>query len=453
MRLLVADEEGRISVDEELACAGRTGDILVEVQPADVIPMPPGATLMFLPGREAIGVDVRSGEFTMAGHGLNAVSAILPQGYTRTLLPAYTTCGPWAGGRYARGRYARGGRVAHASGGHTGGVRHQILPLFGYTMVGMGDDGLVVAAVQTDEDFKWSPDNYNTGDLPDRVAAVLEELPGNRILRQLSKCALEYGCFTAQNIFYRRWEGGIPVAEACNARCLGCISIQPSECCPAPQERIRFTPSVAEIVEVALPHLEEAEDAIISFGQGCEGEPLTRSELLVEAVRSLRQATGRGTININTNAGDTRGFKALCEAGLDSARVSLISARPEMYDSYHRPHGYSLEDVIASLKIAKGYGVFTSVNLLAFPGVTDREKDIEALAGLIGATGLDMIQLRNLNIDPDFFIEVVRRSGAGASGEGEVIGGEAIGMVNFIEALKSSFPSLEIGSYSRPVRP
>ncbi|HHV62932.1 MAG TPA: radical SAM protein [Firmicutes bacterium] len=423
IRLLIADERGRISVEEDLACAGRTGDILVEVQPDDVMPVPSGATLMFLPGREAIGIDVRSGDFVPAGRGLNAVSAILPQGYTRTLLPAYRP--------------------------PTGGKRDGILPLFGYTMVGMGDDGLVVAAVRTDEDFKWNPENYNTRDLPARVAAALEGRPTNRILVQLSKCALEYGCFTAQNIFYRRWEGGIPVATTCNAMCLGCISKQPSECCPAPQERIRFTPSVSEIVEVALPHLEEAEDAIISFGQGCEGEPLTRSELLAGAIRSLRKATGRGTININTNAGDTRGFKALCEAGLDSARVSLISARPEVYNAYHRPRGYSLEDVIASLRVAKDYGVFTSVNLLVFPGLTDSKEEFQALSELIEASRLDMIQLRNLNIDPEFFMGVLRKSTGILRRSGG--GSEAIGIVNFIEALKSSFPRLKIGNYSRPV--
>jgi hypothetical protein len=41
--------------------------------------------------------------------------------------------------------------------------------------------------------------------------------------------------------------------------------------------------------------------------------------------------------------------------------------------------------------------------LLCFPGVTDTEPELAALSALIAKTGLQMIQLRNLNIDPELY--------------------------------------------------
>ncbi|MCL6612696.1 MAG: radical SAM protein, partial [Peptococcaceae bacterium] len=281
---------------------------------------------------------------------------------------------------------------------------------------------------------------YNTQELPGLVEKLLAELPGNRIARQLSRCALEYGCFTAQNIFYARWEGGIPVSRSCNAGCLGCISLQPAECCPSPQARIDFTPSVEEVAELGTRHLERAEEAIISFGQGCEGEPTMAGELIRDALLKIRDKTGCGTVNINTNAGNTGALKTLCRSGLDSIRVSLISAREEVYNAYHRPRGYGLADVRASIRTAVQAGVYTSLNLLVLPGLTDRAEEMEALAGLIRETGVHMVQLRNLNIDPDCLFAGLPRPK-----------GEIAGIPGLIDALRK-VPGLEVGNFSRPVR-
>jgi len=77
-----------------------------------------------------------------------------------------------------------------------------------------------------------------------------------------------------------------------------------------------------------------------------------------------------GTINMNTNAGCTRAIEELCGIGLDSIRVSLISAREEVYNLYYLPRGYSLGNVQESIKSAVRQGVFVSINLLTYPGLT-----------------------------------------------------------------------------------
>jgi pyruvate-formate lyase-activating enzyme len=187
---------------------------------------------------------------------------------------------------------------------------------------------------------------------------------------------------------------------------------------------------------VALPHLEKAEDAIVSFGQGCEGEPLTQWKLLKDSILLLRERTDRGTINLNTNGSFPRRLVKLCEAGLDSVRVTLNSPHFKFYKRYHRPRGYSFGEVADSLVQAKEKGIYTSINLLVFPGFTDREEEVEGLIDLIRETNVDLIQMRNLNIDPDLYLKAMGR-------------GEGIGMAQMIDVLRKEFPSLQFGYFNR----
>jgi pyruvate-formate lyase-activating enzyme len=189
-------------------------------------------------------------------------------------------------------------------------------------------------------------------------------------------------------------------------------------------------------LDVALPHLEKAEDAIVSFGQGCEGEPLVQWRLLERSIRQMREQTDRGTINLNTNGSFPKRVKKLVEAGLDSIRVTLNSPHSNYYRCYHRPRGYSFREVVDSMILAKEKGIYTSINLLVFPGFTDRGKEVEGLIGLIRKTHLDLIQMRNLNIDPDLYLKVMGR-------------GEGMGISKMIEIFKKEFPSLQFGYFNR----
>ena len=236
---------------------------------------------------------------------------------------------------------------------------------------------LYVAAMYTDENDKWDPAHYNTRNLHKLVKRVQKDLPDNRLVEHLGNCSLTWHCCTAQNLFYRRWEAGIPSSPVCNANCFGCISLQPAECCPSPQSRIKFRPTPKEIAQIGIYHLETAPDAIISFGQGCEGEPSLAVDNIVPAIEKIRKKTDKGQININTNAGYTEGIKRIVDAGLDSMRVSIISAIPENYKAYYRG-SYELDNVKESIRYAHEHGVHISLNMLYFPGFNDSESEFKA---------------------------------------------------------------------------
>ncbi|MEI6127908.1 MAG: radical SAM protein, partial [Pseudomonadota bacterium] len=166
--------------------------------------------------------------------------------------------------------------------------------------------------------------------------------------------------------------------------------------------------------------------------------PIMQWKRIGAAITAIRKKTGRGTINLNTN-GSVPGFvAALCKSGLDSIRISLSSAREELYNSYYRPRGYSFDDVVESIRLASAQGVYTMINYLVFPGITDQEAEVEALCRLIRRTGPHLIHFKNLNIDPDFYLQAL-----GAASD------RGMGIKKVCRLLEKEFPELQFGYYNR----
>lgn len=330
---------------------------------------------MILPGRHP----VISGQ--MAAKDEFALAVMLPAGYTRLLVPAY-------------------GKDSNAP----------TLPLFGYTYACVVNDELHVAAMRTDESEDWQPRYFGDGELERLLEHRLQMDPQNAVLQQVALCSRDYGCFTAQNVFLERGEAALPVSPKCNARCVGCISEQePGAGLPSPQTRIAFETSPEELARVAIHHLERVADGIVSFGQGCEGEPLLRGITIARAIERIRAVRSNGTVNLNTNGSMPGELKRCIDAGLQAVRISINSFRPDVYAAYYRPAGYGLEDVFASIRLASERGLRVSLNLLTHPGVTDDEEEVAAMRSLLAGVRVDMIQTRTLNIDPEWYFSTVGR--------------------------------------------
>lgn len=418
LRLLLADPKGRVIEHPTLLATLRSGAGLVPAH-GRPIRLPTAGRLVHLPGRLPVGVHPDTGElelvreFTLGGKLFtpHAVGALLPPGYTRTFLPGEVKGdGP-------------------------------ILPQWAYTAAAWGKEGAVTWALRTDRRQHWTPAHYSTPQLKAKVEAHLKRFPDNRVLKQLKKCALIYRCFTSQNIFYCRDEGAIPASTMCNAACVGCISDQPEDGPPASHQRMDEGVGAEDMAQVGRFHLEHATGrTMISFGQGCEGEPLTRWRQLARAIRSIRERTQRGSINLNTNASLTQGLGALYDAGLDAVRVSLNSANPQLYAAYYRPDHYRWDDVEASISLSRDRGAYLALNLLLFPGVTDRRGEADALKRLVKKYRVDQVQTRSLAIDPLQYIEVANDCGAG---------GEPLGVGQLLRELKQARPGLVIGNFAR----
>ncbi|MCR8642561.1 radical SAM protein [Paenibacillus sp. N1-5-1-14] len=407
MNLVYADENGQVFDDPDYIGLARSADMVVEIMEDELIPLPEGATLVSLPHTNAVGLNPETGQMERL-EGTQAVGALLPQGFTRLLIPSYVKTD-----------------------------KTQLFPLFGYTAVVWKEDGFYVAARCTDDPEPWNPRNCDVNELELSVKRIREEYPENKLYEHLSNCALEYECLTASNTFLNRWEGAVPVSYSCNAGCFGCISEQPDDSgFPAPQTRMNFKPSQEDVVQVMMEHLRTPQ-SIISFGQGCEGEPSTQAPLIIKAIKEVRQRTSQGFININTNAGLTDHIRGIVDAGLDLMRVSTISALDDHYNAYYKPRAYNLKNVEKSIRYATDQGVITSINYLIFPGVTDREEEVEAMIEFVRRSGIKLIQMRNLNIDPESYLNLIPKAR-----------GEMIGMKQMMEIYAEELPDVIMGSYT-----
>lgn len=406
--MLFASPDGEIYDHPDLLLMIRRGDEFGLPRPDEIMPLPEESEFFMLPGRHAMGYSQEDGQAEVMEE--LAVAAFVCPGHTVTGVAAYES-----------------------------DEDAPVLPLLSYAAIGYANGKFWVCAKKVDEDQR----QVFTHIQPDRIEAgaheLMSELPENRLVNHLAGCALTSGCPAAKNLALGRFECPLPTSRMCNAECVGCISLQREDSgFPSPQCRIAFRPTADEIVQIMRRHESRERRPIFSFGQGCEGEPLLEAELLCEAVAKYRHEGGTGTVNVNTNGSRHQAMPALKIAGMNSIRVSLNSARKGPYEAYYRPHGYSFDDVRETILKAHDVGLYVSLNLLFFPGITDTEEEYDALVELGETCRYDFIQLRNLNLDPELYLRLMEPFGHSPS----------MGFNNFKKRLKKALPWIEYGYFN-----
>lgn len=416
---LVANHDGEIFELDGYAALGMAGSTLTPLRLDNTRNMPFGSELMYLPDRKPILFNTHSNKIEtvkenpyVSGEALFAVTAFNSPGYVLSYL-----------GAYAENKKA------------------QALPLFSYGAVGWHQGKFRSAVILVDRERRQDLRLMKPADIARGIKNMREQMPHNRLRVHLEECALRFGCPAGKNFFLGRYEAPLPTAKQCNAACLGCLSLQPLSDIPHSQDRIGFTPAPEEIAEVALAHINRVERSVVSFGQGCEGDPLLTVDVIEPAIRLIRSQTSRGTININTNASLPETLRRLIDAGLDSIRISINSVREDCYHAYFRPQGYRFFDVLKSTKLALQNGLFVSVNYLNCPGFTDSPQEISAFRRFLKQYPIHMIQWRNLNFDPLRYFKIMNDAAHG---------GEPIGMKNLLVQIRREFPNLKFGYFNPP---
>lgn len=413
-RAVVATADGRILDHPTLAMLAWDGDAWRRPEQHELIQLPKGSDVFVLPGRIPYAVDVDSDEpVPVEGDAetgvLQAVAAFVAPAYARLLHPAYDT---------------REGAPD--------------LTLYAYTAVGWQNGHFVVPAVRVDADKRQDPYRFDLNLVQKGVTELRQKHPQNRAIEHVEHCALVYHCRAAQNFFLGRWEAPMPAASQCNAACVGCISDQSGSSFAANHERMKIPSRAQDLIELACLHLQRVPNGVVSFGQGCEGEPLMQPKVLEETVAGIRARTQAGVVNLNSNASLPRIVGRLAEAGLDSMRISLNSAQPDLYRAYYKPRGYDFHHVLQSAKEMSGRGKYVSLNYFIFPGVSDSPQEIDAISGFVREGGVDLIQLRNLNIDPELYLRVL----------GEKAVDNPIGILAMVQELRRRFPALRFGYFN-----
>ncbi|MRR08748.1 radical SAM protein, partial [bacterium] len=166
--LLYADPRGRIFDSPRHQALGLSGGDFVPVPERDLVPLPPGSEIFVI--RKGIVVAQRDGAPAylerLGGKRIFPVAAFMPAGYTRTLLPAYVERD-----------------------------EKPLLPLWSYTALAWHKGRICGAAELVARNPKADPELHSPEQdkrLATLVGERLRREPGNRLLRQLARCALEY---------------------------------------------------------------------------------------------------------------------------------------------------------------------------------------------------------------------------------------------------------------------
>ncbi|MGD2272094.1 MAG: radical SAM protein, partial [Desulfobacterales bacterium] len=230
---VVATRNGDIIDLPGYAAVGMAHDSLVPQTVAGTRYLPYGSELMFLPDRHPILFDLRRGRVETVinnpyrtGEKLHPVAAFNAPGYVITYISAY-----------------KENKDAN------------MLPLFSYGAVGWHRGKFRSAVIRVDREKRQDIRRMEPQEVLAGIHQKRRHMPSNRLRAHLEKCALTYGCPAGKNFFLGRYEAPLPTAKDCNARCLGCISLQRSAGIPCSQERICFLPTPEEIAEVALAHI------------------------------------------------------------------------------------------------------------------------------------------------------------------------------------------------------
>src|SRR5665647_736850 len=220
--LLFATSKGKILDYSGLHMAGAAAGRFFKPHIEDLIELPSGSELFTLPGRLPVGIEPESDQTALLdsnpfnpGESIQAVAAFMAPAHTAIYTAAYENHAP----------------------------KDSLLPLFAYTAVGWAEGKFWVAAFRSDMDRRQDADQFDQRRLERRTQKQLQRHTGNRLIQHLGKCCLTYGCPAARNYFLGRWEAPLPCSPSCNAACAGCISLQPSGCCPSTQDRITFVPT------------------------------------------------------------------------------------------------------------------------------------------------------------------------------------------------------------------
>jgi len=394
-----SDRSGRVFVSADYGATGLDGAVPETLEHA--IPIPPGAELVPLADRAAVGID-RRGLPRSLGPARWAVAALLPAGHVRTHLPA----------------------VEAATGAAP-------LEPLAYAAVAADERGeLVVAAkVLGDQPVPLADD------VGPAITRRLGTEPSNRLLRQLARCAREYRCPAARDAFLGRAECPLPLGAPANDAAAPLVALRRrDERAPLDPTALRVTASDA--AAVASAHLAGGGTSV-SFGHACEGDPLGLVRDVIEATTLIKRDSTRGPVVVRTSGGSATAVGRLAEAGIDRVAVRFASADGPTYERVHRPTGFRWSDVRAALREAARRRLAITVELLLLPGLTDRAAELAALLSVLAElpAGTEL-RLAELAADPYAVL-------AGVSGDA---GESPIGIAALIERLRGDAAHIRLAA-------
>ena len=203
--------------------------------------------------------------------------------------------------------------------------------------------------------------------------------PENRVLAHHAHCALDYACPTASNLFLGAGKARSRSLRAATRAASAASPSRRKTSLVSPQDRLTFLPTVEEIVAVGVRIWSGARRHLQLRARAARASRCCR-----RGASSRRYARcARGPLVGRSTSTPTPAIRARCNASttpgwtLCAPARSRRGARPTT--PITAPSATRFDDVKRSLILAREAGVYTSINLLCFPGLIDCEDEVEAL--------------------------------------------------------------------------
>ncbi len=91
----------------------------------------------------------------------------------------------------------------------------------------------------------------------------------------------------------------------------------------------------------------------------------------------------------------------------------------------------------------KGKGGFTSICYLTLPGLNDEREEFDELCRFVEETKIDMIQWRNINVDPEYYLTKIEYEEPAS-----LHNSEKLGVRGLMDKTRDKFPGLRFGFFN-----
>ncbi len=136
-------------------------------------------------------------------------------------------------------------------------------------------------------------------------------------------------------------------------------------------------------------------------------EQSTNNEFLKLLV-SARPHSDRIILHVDAAVPNRDIFVDWCKSGLKSVLLTLNAAQSSAFDALNALSNLTFHAFKSVLKLARRFAVNIILDYQVFPGFTDHPNEINALKGLVSEFGVHRLQLTNLGVDPEWYIDELK---------------------------------------------
>ncbi len=162
----------------------------------------------------------------------------------------------------------------------------------------------------------------------------------------------------------------------------------------------------------------------------------TNPDNFLNIIERIKSKNDNMTIIYSSNLQDMVILKKIVESGCDCINAELMTTNSET--GWIVDESVSIENVYKSLQAIYRKNIYKSLTLHTLPGLTDRQTETESLIDFLSTFNIDLLLLRNMEIDPDIIFM-----------NNNLKNEDIKGLKNMLKLVKKKVKNIKIGYFNR----